>query len=69
VSDAMVYSFRWEDLERFQSLAYDLADAPREMTRFNGVAKSDWWQPPPVYAELPRLERPDFWPSGDAPDS
>jgi hypothetical protein len=61
LSVEVVYRVRWDDLDRYQALMYDLPDAPSELTTFNGVSKASWWEPPPVYSDSPRLEEPDLW--------
>ena len=27
----------------------------------DGTPKEDWWEPPPLYSDMPRLEAPDLW--------
>jgi hypothetical protein len=56
-----VYVLRWADPDRYQWLSYDTAEAPPEITSFNGVPKGDWWEPQPVWRPYPKRERPDFW--------
>lgn len=61
MSDVSVYRIRWEDVNRFQALLYDLPEIPRELRVFDGRPKSEWWEPVPVYSDAPRLEVPTFW--------
>ena len=62
LTESIIYRVRWDDLDQYRDFLYDLPDAaPPELTTFDGVSKADWWQPQPIYSELPRLEAPDFW--------
>jgi hypothetical protein len=61
VADATVFQIRPDDLERYQALLYDLPDIPAGLRIFDGTSKEDWWEPPPVYSDMPRLEAPDLW--------
>lgn len=61
MSEAVVHRLVWEDLGRFQSLLYDLPEVRPELRSFQGRAKEEWWEPPPVYSDMPRLAEPDLW--------
>jgi hypothetical protein len=62
MNEATVYLLTWEDLDRYQSLLFDLPDPDYlEEFCFDGRPKEPHWTTPPVYIDAPRLERPDFW--------
>jgi hypothetical protein len=61
MSESLVYRIRWEDLEHYQALLYDLPETPQALQWFDGTSKGDWWDAPPVYSDMPRLKAPDLW--------
>jgi hypothetical protein len=58
VSESLVYRIGF-DVERYQSLLFDLPEPPSEL--FNGRPRASTWTPQPVYAYESRLDRPDIW--------
>lgn len=61
MSEATVHRVRWDDLERYQVLLYDLPEIPASLRVFDGRPKADWWEAQTVYSDSPRLEAPDIW--------
>lgn len=59
---SVVYRVTW-DVERFQVLLYDVPEESMEpdLWMFDGTPRARSWTPLPVYADAPRLERPDIW--------
>lgn len=50
------------DSDRFQCLFVDSPDEALQISvHLDGTPRRQEWSPPPVYAEFPRLEKPDIW--------